>query len=117
MLVDPPEGWKLIIARTSIVTLMSRINVGRLKILTPEQIYEFGPGGGLSAELKVVNDAFWVRLLLLGDLVYHIFKSILMQGFAEAYMLGNVVCDDLVAVFKVNYYCELLMKDISCQSS
>jgi hypothetical protein len=48
---------------------MSRINVGRLRVLAPEQIYEFGPGGGLSAELKVVNDAFWVRLLLLGDLV------------------------------------------------
>jgi cyclopropane-fatty-acyl-phospholipid synthase len=117
MLVDSPKGWKLIIARTSIVALMSRINVGRLRILAPEQVYEFGTGEELSAELKVINDAFWVRLLLLGDLVYHIFKPILMQGFAEAYMLGDVVCDDLVAAFKVHYYCELLMKDVSCQSS
>ena len=48
---------------------MERISIGRLRVLTPEQIYEFGPGGGLFAELKIVNDAFWVRLLLLGDLV------------------------------------------------
>jgi cyclopropane-fatty-acyl-phospholipid synthase len=60
---------KLILARTSIVALMSRISVGRLRVLAPEDIYEFGPGGELFAELKVVSDAFWVRLLLLGDLV------------------------------------------------
>ena len=48
---------------------MSRIGVGRLRVLAPEQIYEFGPGGEPSAELEVVRDAFWVRLLLLGDLV------------------------------------------------
>jgi cyclopropane-fatty-acyl-phospholipid synthase len=63
------EMW-LKVARTSIVALMSRISVGRLRVLAQEQIYEFGPGGGLSAELKVVSDAFWVRLLLLGDLVW-----------------------------------------------
>jgi hypothetical protein len=56
---------------------MSRISIGRLRVLAPEQIYEFGPGGGLSAELKVVSDAFWVRLLLLGDLVWQ-FVAILM---------------------------------------
>lgn len=57
------------IARTSIVALMSRISIGRLRVLTAEQIYEFGPGGELSVELNVVSDAFWLRLLLLGDLV------------------------------------------------
>ena len=64
-----PSCTMLIIARTSIVKLMSRISIGRLRVLTTEEIYEFGPGGGLSAELKVVKDAFWVRLLLFGDLV------------------------------------------------
>ena len=63
----PPDAIN--IARTSIVALMSKITIGRLRVLTREQIYEFGPGGGLGAELKVINDAFWVRLLLLGDLV------------------------------------------------
>jgi hypothetical protein len=48
---------------------MSRITIGRLRVLAPEQIYEFGPDGALTAELKVVSEAFWVRLLLLGDLV------------------------------------------------
>jgi len=58
------------LARTSIVAVMSRISVGRLRVVAPEeQTYEFGPGGDLCAELKVVSDAFWVRLLLLGDLV------------------------------------------------
>jgi hypothetical protein len=50
---------------------MSKITIGRLRVLASEQIYEFGPGGELSAELKVVSDAFWVRLLLLGDLVWN----------------------------------------------
>ena len=49
---------------------MSRISVGRLKVLAPAQIYEFGQGGGASAELKIVSDTFWVRVLLLGDLVW-----------------------------------------------
>lgn len=48
---------------------MARITVGRLRVLCPEKIYEFGPGGEFAAELKVVKDSFWVRLLLLGDLV------------------------------------------------
>lgn len=54
---------------------MSRITVGRLRVLAAEQIYEFGPGDGLNAELKVVSDAFWVRLLLLGDLVCQLLFS------------------------------------------
>jgi len=48
---------------------MARISVGRLRVLSPERIYEFGPGGELAAEIKVVKESFWVRLLLLGDLV------------------------------------------------
>jgi hypothetical protein len=71
---------QLIVARTSIVTLMSRITVGRLRVLSAEEIYEFGPGGELTAELKVVNDTFWVRLLLQGDLVCHVRENILISG-------------------------------------
>jgi cyclopropane-fatty-acyl-phospholipid synthase len=68
---------RLIAARTSIVALMSRITVGRLRVLAPEQIYEFGSGGELSAELKVVSDAVWVRLLLLGDLVRRVIRFLI----------------------------------------
>ena len=42
------------------------------------------------AELRVLNDLFWVRLLLFADL-----------GFAESYMLGEVSCPDLTAFFKL----------------
>ncbi|EPQ54577.1 cyclopropane-fatty-acyl-phospholipid synthase [Gloeophyllum trabeum ATCC 11539] len=47
----------------------------------------------LKAELRVVNDVFWVRLCTMSDL-----------GFAEAYMYGDVECDDLVSVFMMFIY-------------
>ena len=43
------------------------------------------------AELRVINDAFWVRLCMMGDL-----------GFAEAYMFGDVQCEDLISTFLVS---------------
>jgi len=42
------------------------------------------------AELRVLNDLFWVRLLVFADM-----------GFAESYMLGEVACPDITAFFKV----------------
>ena len=72
---------------------MSKITIGRLRLLDPTHSYEFGKddeSNELRAELKIVSETFYVRLLLGGDL-----------GFAEAYMVGDVVCDDLVSVFKV----------------
>lgn len=41
-------------------------------------------------ELRVMNDLFWVRLLLFADM-----------GFAESYMLGEVSCSDLTSFFKL----------------
>lgn len=41
-------------------------------------------------ELSVKKDAFWVRLFLFADM-----------GFAEAYMLGDVECEDLTSFFEV----------------
>lgn len=41
-------------------------------------------------ELVVKKDAFWVRLFLFADM-----------GFAEAYMLGDVECEDLTSFFEV----------------
>jgi cyclopropane-fatty-acyl-phospholipid synthase len=81
---------------------MQKITFGRLRILTFSRIYEFpapsdqpsGPDNlssdQPSAELRVVRDVFWLRLLTMGDL-----------GFSEAYMFGDVECDDLVALFQV----------------
>lgn len=81
---------------------MQNIKVGQLRVLTYSHIYTFPipePGNvststnkrpDLKAELRVVNDSFWVRLCAMGDL-----------GFSEAYMYGDVECDDLVSLFEV----------------
>lgn len=69
---------------------------GQLRILTSDGIHTFPvgspkpTGGAAAAEIRVVNDAFWLRLVTLGDL-----------GFAEAYMVGDCEVSDLVEVFKV----------------
>lgn len=44
----------------------------------------------IRAEIRVVNDAFWVRMLLMSDL-----------GFSEAFMTGDIEVDDLDELFKV----------------
>ncbi|KAK6599917.1 cyclopropane-fatty-acyl-phospholipid synthase [Botrytis cinerea] len=46
-------------------------------------------GAARKIELRVINQAFWVRLFLFADM-----------GFAEAYMLGEVECDDLTGFFE-----------------
>ena len=89
---------------------MSKITTGRLRLLDPTHSYEFGKDDestGLRAELKIVSETFYVRLLLGGDL-----------GFAEAYMVGDVVCDDLVSLFKVgkNTICALTLNDLDVRS-
>lgn len=77
--------------------LMQNVTKGHLRVLTPSHIYNFpslmdqdNEAPELKSELRVVNDVFWVRLCTMGDL-----------GFAEAYMYGDVECDDLVSVFQV----------------
>ena len=79
---------------------MQNIAAGHLRVLTPSHIYNFpAPSlennntSGLKSELRVVSDAFWIRLYTMGDL-----------GFAEAYMYGDVKIevDDLVSVFHVS---------------
>ena len=47
---------------------------------------------GVKAEIRVVNDSFWVRLCTMSDL-----------GFAEAFMYGDVECDDLISLFQVSF--------------
>jgi hypothetical protein len=83
-------------------SLMQNITRGHLRVLTYSHIYNFpalsasaednedNECPGLAAELRVANDVFWIRLFMMSDL-----------GFAEAYMYGDVECDDLVAVFEV----------------
>jgi len=79
-------------------SVLKNITVGRLRIVTNKRTYEFPELGTdavqddkLRAELRVINDAFWVRLCTMGEL-----------GFAEAYMFGDVVCEDLISMFLVS---------------
>ena len=49
---------------------MSRIDVGYLRLLYKDRTYEFGTKDSeLKSEIKVINDSFWIRLLLSGCLV------------------------------------------------
>ncbi|KAF8710274.1 cellobiose dehydrogenase, partial [Rhizoctonia solani] len=91
-------GWTPLarLAESGVVALMQKITVGHLRVLTESHIYNFPPHGsegiqdGPSAELRVVKDSFWIRLVTMSDL-----------GFAEAFMYGDVECDDLVTLFKI----------------
>jgi cyclopropane-fatty-acyl-phospholipid synthase len=84
------------------LSLMQNISIGQLRVLTYSHIYTFPDPSlqvendkpDLQAELRVVHDVFWVRLCAMGDL-----------GFAEAYMYGDVECDDLVSLFQVSSGC------------
>ena len=81
------------------IRVFQRIQKGSLRIVTPNHVYEFPPhhakhfdaSSGVKAELRVISETFWVRLCTMGDL-----------GFSEAYMYGEVECDDLLPVFLVS---------------
>ncbi|KIM48716.1 hypothetical protein M413DRAFT_437892 [Hebeloma cylindrosporum] len=86
------------LAEAAVVALMQKIRVGQLCVLTNSHVYTFpianddgdATRADLKAEIRVINDTFWVRLCAMSDL-----------GFAEAYMYGDVECDDLVTLFEM----------------
>lgn len=103
---------------------MERITHGELKIYTTDGIWTFGqpkvtkpfPGldlenGELRAEIKVVNDSFWLRMLVLCDLGKRCLSLccfsvlfglyIVLTGFAESYMAQDIEVDSLENVFMV----------------
>lgn len=70
----------MLLARNTILSLMSRIDVGHLRVLSKDCIYEFGPKDSkLKSEIKIINDSFWARLLILGDLVSYMIISKLIS--------------------------------------
>lgn len=83
------------------LSLMQKITVGRLMISCSEKMYIFPSESsengiqsekhGHTAELRIVKETFWIRICAMGDL-----------GFAEAYMYGDVECDDLISLFRVS---------------
>ncbi|OCF41406.1 hypothetical protein I317_04797 [Kwoniella heveanensis CBS 569] len=87
----------------AILTAMSSsITMGQLRIITPDQEVHVFPSpekrSGVqadmddrqTAEIRVLRDSFWLRLVAQGDL-----------GFAEAYMAGDCEVTDLVQVFRI----------------
>jgi hypothetical protein len=82
-------------ARMAILSMMNQsIKYGKLRILTDQGVYTFPPDAqdnAEGAEIRVIRDTFWLRLVTLGDL-----------GFAEAYMSGDCEVSDLVQVFKAS---------------
>ncbi|KAI0349595.1 cyclopropane-fatty-acyl-phospholipid synthase [Trametes cingulata] len=88
------------LAEKAATSLLESIAHGTLTIHTPSRTYVFGEDSeredgrdalrAPKAELTVRNPTFWLRLCAMGDL-----------GFAEAYMYGEIDCEDLVRVFLV----------------
>ncbi|TFK93103.1 cyclopropane-fatty-acyl-phospholipid synthase [Polyporus arcularius HHB13444] len=82
-----------LLAEKAATRLFQLISSGTLIIHTPGHTYYFGEddsSDALVAELTVRNPNFWLRLCAMGDL-----------GFSEAYMYGEIDCEDLVKVFRV----------------
>ncbi|KAI9851844.1 MAG: hypothetical protein M1838_002560 [Thelocarpon superellum] len=83
------------LSRNAVCTLLSRIELGQLRIVdTDGSALRFGETShgakSPTVELTVRREAFWVRLCLFTDM-----------GFAEAFMLGDVDCPDLEAFFEL----------------
>jgi cyclopropane-fatty-acyl-phospholipid synthase len=93
----------LSLSRSAILTLLKKIQIGSLCIQdvdgsvticgSPRRMESDDEKSVYTvphAELRVLNEMFWIRLLLFADM-----------GFAESYMLGEVDCPDVTAFFKV----------------
>lgn len=108
-------GPLLFISKVAVTTLLSRIEVGQV-VVENETTGETNTYGQKSAQenpklvnglhdahtkspslltgkLIVKKESFWVRLFLFGDM-----------GFAEAFMLGDVECEDLTIFFEIFIY-------------
>lgn len=76
--------------------VLSNIAYGQLRIETPSHSYVFPPfpssadDGHPRAHIRVLKHNFWLRLALMSDL-----------GFSEAYMFGEIECDNLIDIFSV----------------
>ncbi|KAF5372015.1 hypothetical protein D9615_008056 [Tricholomella constricta] len=82
-----PRSWMVSFARSSILSVLSdAITIGHLTISDSEGTHYYGryKKGCNDVHLKIVNDNFWLRILLSGDL-----------GFSEAYMIGDVQVSSL----------------------
>ncbi|EDR09761.1 uncharacterized protein LACBIDRAFT_248368 [Laccaria bicolor S238N-H82] len=82
-----PQSWAVLFARTSILAVLYKaITIRHLTISNSEgtHYYRKYQKGCNDVHLNIINDTFWLRILLSGDL-----------GFSEAYMIGDVQVSSL----------------------
>ncbi|TFY67533.1 hypothetical protein EVJ58_g1554 [Rhodofomes roseus] len=93
LIVLSPRGWLTSFARAWILNvLQDAVKVGSIVIEEREMRHTFGraTNGQNSVRITVVDEDFWTRVLLSGNL-----------GFSEAFMMGEVQVDDLQAVIEL----------------
>ncbi|KAK0191514.1 cyclopropane-fatty-acyl-phospholipid synthase [Armillaria mellea] len=93
VLATSPRSWIASFARQSILSaLTGTISSGYLIVDDAEGSHTYGSNnkGCNVVHIKVVNDNFWLRLMLSGDL-----------GFSEAYMIGEIELPDLRAAMNL----------------
>ncbi|KAJ7706717.1 CFS1-like protein [Mycena rosella] len=86
-------GWRALhpIARANILSVLNKVTVGKITVVTESQTYCFGVADAtLHATLRVKSDAFWMRMALFTDL-----------GLAEAFMYGDVDCEDISSLIQI----------------
>ena len=77
--------------------MLQKFHEGELIVITRTSRLVFpqtrvaGNRSQLRSEIRVLDDTFWIRVCTMGDL-----------GFAEAYMYGEIECDDLISTFLVS---------------
>ncbi|KNZ75952.1 Cyclopropane-fatty-acyl-phospholipid synthase [Termitomyces sp. J132] len=84
-----PRSWIISLARHSILSVFSAaITTDHLTIFDSEGTRYYGRRrkGCNNVHLRIINDSFWLRILLSGDL-----------GFSEAYMIGDIEVSSLKA--------------------
>ncbi|PBL01917.1 putative cyclopropane fatty acid synthase [Armillaria gallica] len=93
MMTTTPRSWIASFARQSILSaLTSAISSGYLIVDDAEGSHTYGSNEKDCnvVHIKVINDNFWLRLMLSGDL-----------GFSEAYMIGEIELPDLRAAMNL----------------
>ncbi|KAI0919859.1 hypothetical protein AcV5_001814 [Taiwanofungus camphoratus] len=91
--VASPWPWMISLTRSSVLAVLKHaINRGSLHIEDAAGTYQYGCPSKLGhiVYLKVLNDNFWLRVFISGGL-----------GFSEAYMMGEIVVDNLNGIIQL----------------
>jgi len=81
-------------ARNNILGILSKIKIGEVTLISQEKTWIFGSPSeaypGLKVTLKVRSETFWTRIAIFTDV-----------GFSEAFLYGEVDCEDITAILKI----------------